>query len=287
MKMRQIVIAFSVVACCVGPMLGASAAAATVPSSTVLPGPVDFGPGSGVSGNGGNGTVDGSGNQDGSPADNGGPRNPGAGNCIGCTYRWTSVCDPTVANAACGAFVGACPPGFVMETLVINNPALPNPTLGVTECRSATGATPAQVRQAAVDAFSQLLTTAHPTQQPGGGSLVNLPTLFATNTPQTQTFNETLLGVPVTLNVQASWTWDFGDGTTVVSTIPGGQYPDTSLSHIYLAARQYTIQLTTNWTGTFSMAGGVAAAIPGGSIPRVSNPFALDVHEARGVLVTG
>jgi PKD domain len=174
-----------------------------------------------------------------------------------------------------------------METLIIDNPALPNPTLGATECRSATGATPAQVQQAALDAFSQLLTTAHPTQQPGGGSLVNLPTLFATNTPQTQTFNETLLSMQVTLNVQASWTWDFGDGTTLVSTIPGGQYPDTSLSHIYLAAGQYTIQLTTNWTGTFSMAGGAAAVIPGGPIPRVSAPFVLPVHEARGVLVTG
>ena len=174
-----------------------------------------------------------------------------------------------------------------METLIIDNPALPNPTLGATECRSATGATPAQVQQAAVDAFSQLLTTAHPTQQPGDGSLVNLPTLFATNTPQTQTFNETLLGVPVKLNVQATWTWDFGDGTTLVSTIPGGQYPDTSLSHVYLAAGQYTIQLTTNWTGTFSMAGGAPAVIPGGAIPRVSAPFTLPVHEARGVLVTG
>jgi hypothetical protein len=173
-----------------------------------------------------------------------------------------------------------------METLVINNPALPNPILGATECRSATGATPAQVQQAAIDAFSQLLTTAQPTQQPGGGSLVNLPTLFATNTLQTQTFNETLLGVQVTLNVQASWTWDFGDGTTLVSTVPGGQYPDTSLSHVYLAADQYTIQLTTNWTGTFSMAGGAATVIPGGPIPRVSAPFVLPVHEARGVLVT-
>jgi PKD domain len=259
----------------------AAAPNAISPMADTLPQPPDWE--TGVGGNKNGGSVDGQGSQVGST---GKPAPTGATGCAGCTYVWTESCDPAI-DANCGTFVGACPPGFVMETLVINNPALPNPTLGVTECRSATGATPAQVRQAAVDAFSQLLTTAHPTQQPGGGSLVNLPTLFATNTPQTQTFNETLLGVPVTLNVQASWTWDFGDGTTVVSTIPGGQYPDTSLSHIYLAARQYTIQLTTNWTGTFSMAGGVAAAIPGGPIPRVSNPFALDVHEARGVLVTG
>jgi hypothetical protein len=137
------------------------------------------------------------------------------------------------------------------------------------------------------DQFSQLLTTAHPSQQPAGAGVVNLPTLFATNTPQTQAFNETLLGVQVTLNVNASWTWDFGDGTTLTTADPGGSYPITSLAHAYLAAGSYAVTLTTNWTGTFSMAGGPAAVIPGGAIPRVSIPFAIDVHEARSVLVTG
>jgi hypothetical protein len=258
--------------------LGAGAYAAVGPPPPQ--GGTDLG---GIYGDPGGGTVDGA-SPGGGGSSTGQPGATGSG-CAGCTYTWTESCDPAI-DANCAAFIGACPPGFVMETLVINNPALPNPILGATQCRSATGATPAQVQQAAIDAFSQLLTTAQPTQQPGGGSLVNLPTLFATNTLQTQTFNETLLGVQVTLNVQASWTWDFGDGTTLVSTVPGGQYPDTSLSHVYLAADQYTIQLTTNWTGTFSMAGGAATVIPGGPIPRVSAPFVLPVHEARGVLVT-
>ena len=286
MKRLSLLVASIAVLILAAPGLRSAAAVASLPAVVQpSPPPIDFGTGVSVGGNGDEGTVDGQGRQSGSPVDG---ESPGSstGNCSGCTYRWTSACDPSIANA-CGNLVGLCPAGFVMETLIINNPALPNPTLGATECRSATGATPAQVQQAAVDAFSQLLTTAHPTQQPGGGSLVNLPTLFATNTPQTQTFNETLLGVPVKLNVQATWTWDFGDGTTLVSTIPGGQYPDTSLSHVYLAAGQYTIQLTTNWTGTFSMAGGAPAVIPGGAIPRVSVPFTLPVHEARGVLVTG
>jgi hypothetical protein len=267
-----------VVAIGVCPLVGGTGSVAAAASlATVGPQPPDWT--SGVGGDRGTGSVDGQGNQSGSPATTG---STGTNNCKGCTYKWVSVCDPALNNQ-CG---NACPAGFLMESLVITNPALPTSTIGATQCRSPTGATPAQVQQAASDQFSQLLTTAHPTQQPAGGGIVNLPTLFATNTPQLQTFNETLLGVQVTLNVNASWTWDFGDGATLTTTDPGGAYPITSLSHTYLTAGQDTVTLATNWTGTFSMADGPAIVIPGGAIPRISAPFALDIHEARGVLVT-
>ena len=246
-----------------------------------LPVPVGVGVGS----DGGGGTVDGTGTQGGG-AGNGGDHGGGsANNCDGCTYRWVAICDPALANAGCGA--NACPVGFLMETLMITDPRLPAPIAGATDCRSPSGATPAQVQLAASDQFSQLLTTAHPSQQPADGGVVNLPTLFATNTPAAQTFNETLLGVQVTLNVDASWTWGFGDGTTLTSADPGGTYPVASLNHVYLGAGTYVVTLTTDWTGTFSMAGGPAAVIPGGAIPRISNPFPIDIHEAHSVLVTG
>jgi hypothetical protein len=259
---------------------------AVAASGPANPSDVNSGPGPvgvGVGGDGGGGTVDGTGNQGGG-AGNGGDHGGGTNSCVGCTYRWVAICDPALANAGC---TNACPAGFLMETLMITDPRLPAPIAGATRCRSPSGATPAQVQLAASDQFSQLLTTAHPSQQPADGGVVNLPTLFATNTPVTQAFNETLLGVQVTLNVDASWTWDFGDGTTITSADPGGPYPITSLRHVYLVAGTYTVTLTTNWTGTFSMAGGPAAVIPGGAIPRVSPPFPLDVHEAHSVLVTG
>ena len=247
------------------------------------------GPGSvggvGVGGDGGSGTVSGTDNQGGDPGSGGAQGSGGTSNCLGCTYKWVAICDPALANTGCGA--NACPAGFLMETLIITDPRLPAPIAGASRCRSPSGATPAQVRLAAFDQFSQLLTTAHPSQQPAGAGVVNLPTLFSTNTPVAQAFNETLLGVQVTLNVDASWTWDFGDGTTLTSSDPGGAYPIASLNHVYRHAGTYTVTLTTNWTGTFSMAGGPAAVIPGGPIPRVSNPFAIDVHEAHSVLVTG
>lgn len=276
MMRRLLACALVILACTSG--LGTTSAMAQ-PAS----GP-STGGGVGVGGDGGTGTVNGTGHQGDDPG-SGGDHGGGANNCDGCTYRWVGICDPALANSGCGA--NACPPGFLMETLVITDPRLPAPIAGATQCRSPSGSTPAQVRQAASDQFSQLLTTAHPSQQPAGGGVVNLPTLFSTNTPVAQLFNETLLGVQVALNVDALWTWDFGDGTTLTTTDPGGAYPIASLRHIYLHAGTYTVTLTTNWTGTFSMAGGPAAVIPGGPIPRISIPLSLDVHEAHSVLVTG
>ena len=285
--MRQHLFAFVLVvfSCAAGLSPAATAQASALSATTVVTAASPNSGGFGVGGDGGGGTVDGTGDQSGDPGSGGVQGGGGTNNCIGCTYRWVAFCDPALANAGCGA--NSCPAGFLMETLMITDPRLPAPIAGRTECRSTSGATPAQVRLAASDEFSQLLTTAHPSQQPAGSGVVNLPTLFSTNTPVTQVFNETLLGVQVTLKVNASWTWDFGDGTTLTSTDPGGAYPIVSLSHVYRVAGTYTVTLTTNWTGTFSMAGGPAAVIPGGAIPRVSPPFALEIHEAHSVLVTG
>ena len=270
---------------CVGlQSLGVSSSYANTVAAVGTPPPVDFGSGSGVQGNQGDGTVEGSGSEHGGggPGGVGIPTGPG---CTTCTYTWVAVCNPAV-TPNCGAVAAQCPLGFTLETELIHQPPKIDALVGVTECRSPTGLTPAQVQQAAVDRFSQLLTTALPTHQPGNGAIVNLPALFATNTPAEQVFTETLLGIPVTLDVHASWTWDFGDGTTLTTTEPGGPYPVTTLSHTYLRSGHATVALTTNWTGTFSMAGGPAAVIPGGPIPRVSAPFVLDIHEAHGVLVT-
>jgi hypothetical protein len=175
-----------------------------------------------------------------------------------------------------------------MQTLVITNPTTHTVTIGSTACRVPRGGpTPAQLQQAVTDRFSQLLTTAIPSFEPPTGAFVNLPTLFAANTPQAETFNVILLGQQVTLNVVAMWTWDFGDGGSLTTSNPGGRYPNTSLNHNYRHASNYVVLLTTNWTGTYSLNGNAAIVIPGGPIPRPSAPLPLAVHEAHGVLVTG
>jgi PKD repeat protein len=94
-----------------------------------------------------------------------------------------------------------------------------------------------------------------------------------------------LLDQRVVLTVNASWRWDFGDGATLTTSVPGGEYPDMSLSHTYLSAGAYVVHVATEWTGTYSIDGGPAQAIPGAAVVRPSPPFVVNVHEARAVLV--
>src|SRR5690606_9900087 len=79
--------------------------------------------------------------------------------------------------------------------------------------------------------------------------LVNMPAIVYT-TPATQRFTTTLLGYPVEVEATAaSYTWDFGDGTTLTTTSPGAPYPHHDVAHPYAAPGTWTIALTTTWSG--------------------------------------
>ena len=57
---------------------------------------------------------------------------------------------------------------------------------------------------------------------PGPDTLVNIPTRFSTDAPDSYDIPLTLLGQPVTITATARrWTWHFGDGTTASTTAAG------------------------------------------------------------------
>jgi hypothetical protein len=251
-----------------------------------------------VSGDPAGGTVDGVGTGSAPPTSP--PSSvPTGTTCEGCRYMWLDACpgNNVMADGE-GGFVNAvnnpclqaeqnCPAGERLQQLYVLIPP-GQVTLGPTLCRggNALPPTPGQIGEAAADAFSRLLTTASPTFQPAPRALVNLPTLFATNVPASQTFSETLLGQRVTITVNASWRWDFGDGETLTTSNAGGAYPNTSLSHDYVQPGSYTVRVTTDWTGTYSVNGGPSLPIPGGVVPRPTPLFTVEVAEAHAVLVS-
>lgn len=123
---------------------------------------------------------------------------------------------------------------------------------------------------------------ATPTQQPAGTVVVNHSVLFGTQVPPTQTVTEALLGHQVVLTLHASWQWDFGDGHTLTTSLRGGVYPDTSVSHDYLRAGSYTVRLVTWWTGTYSIDGGPVWVVAERAVSRPSAPFVVDVRDQQG-----
>ena len=69
--------------------------------------------------------------------------------------------------------------------------------------------------------------------QPGGQTLVNVPTIFHTQ-PADFTRTVTLLGQSVDVEATpAGYRWHHGDGTSSTTTGPGRPYPATDVTHTY------------------------------------------------------
>jgi hypothetical protein len=120
-------------------------------------------------------------------------------------------------------------------------------------------------------------------QQPPGNALVNLPVIFFTDSPTTQTFTVDIRGFRVVIDATASgFTWHTGDGTDVTSTDPGAPYPNQTVTHEYRAG-SYTASLTTTWSATFRVDGGPEQQVPG-STTTDGPPVTFAVLQAHAVL---
>ena len=88
--------------------------------------------------------------------------------------------------------------------------------------------------------------------------------------PADQTFSITIIGRKVDIKVTPlEYRWSYGDGTTLVTSAPGGPIPEsrwgekTVTSHVYTATGDVALGLTTVFTGEFSVDRGPFQAIPG------------------------
>lgn len=123
-------------------------------------------------------------------------------------------------------------------------------------------------------------------QPPNGRTLVNLDTIFYTDTPAPGPYQLTLLGVPVTLTVSVSYEWRHGDGSGQTTTTPGRPYPARDVTHRYARPGAVTVGLTAVYQGRYAVAGG--PSVPIADPLRVSaTPVPLQVMEARAELVAG
>ena len=123
-------------------------------------------------------------------------------------------------------------------------------------------------------------------QPPGGTVLINTPTnVYADPAPTTLT--TTTLGQ--TIHIEATpttWTWTFGDGSTLGPTLdPGDAYPNLTNTHSYTAPGQYPLTMTTTYTGSYRTE--TSDWIPiDGTAQVTSPPIPITVLTARADLVS-
>jgi hypothetical protein len=131
-----------------------------------------------------------------------------------------------------------------------------------------------------------------PIAAPGLGSQPGQHTLKGTETniyatPAEQTFAIVIVGRKVDVKVApAEYRWDYGDGTTLTTSAPGGPVPEsrwgekTVTSHAFTATGDFTVRLTTVFTGEFSVDGGPYQQIAG-TAPVPSQPRTLSVWRSE------
>ena len=118
---------------------------------------------------------------------------------------------------------------------------------------------------------------------PRPDTLVNIPTVFSTSTPQSYDIPLTLLGQSVVITAKAErWTWHFGDGQSATST----QAPDGRVEHEYTRSGERQAYVVIEWSGTFRINGGAPQDITGAATT-TGDPVTVAVKQARSQLVDG
>jgi hypothetical protein len=117
---------------------------------------------------------------------------------------------------------------------------------------------------------------------PEPDTLVNIPTRFSTDAPDSYDIPLTLLGQSVTITATARrWTWHFGDGTTASTTAAG---TDGRVEHTYRTPAPVGAHVVIEWSGTYRIGGGAQLPISG-TATTVGDPTPLQVKQARSELV--
>ena len=120
------------------------------------------------------------------------------------------------------------------------------------------------------DRITQLLPQRGLFIAPKSKALVGIPMYFWSDSDATFTNISTILGITVGVTLHPTFIWNFGDGYSLRTTLPGAAYPARGITHIYKKAGTYDVTLTVSWSGTWS-AQGSTNEILGGAIVQTMN----------------
>lgn len=136
------------------------------------------------------------------------------------------------------------------------------------------------------DRFRRLVPLLRPSAEPPGGGLVNLPVVLASGQPSSIGRPRFVLaGRVVELAATTTWVWSFADGERLVTTRPGGRWPDMSVAHAFGRPGRYAVRVTSTWTAQFWVDGAGPFDVGGPPVTQVA-VLPLLVRAAAAVLVT-
>lgn len=228
--------------------------------------------GSGSSGSGSNaGTTSGRGGQSGR-------------GCPDCIWLAADPCSSQYNALGCGRVVEGCAPGQEQRRIWFSSDAGQTWDDQGVRCVGANpGASTTTATQELRDAFARAVPPLRLTAEPARGVLPQVPTLFDSGQPAAlQPSTHALAGAQVVLRPVARWHWDFGDGTSLDTQVPGSHYPDLTVSHVYRASGTFVVRVRATWTATFTVNGSSPRAVDGSVTQQAQ--LAVLVGQGRAVL---
>ena len=214
-----------------------------------------------------------------------------AATCTECRWALLPMCrgDGQAGGVACGGAASSCPPGQFRRIVMLLRP-------GDSDWREVglvclVGGAPTTVDDMAdqlSDVVVEQVPDLKPSYQPEGGTLIGLPAVF--NAGQPRTLGErrfTLVGFDIELHGRATWTWAFGDGQSLTTDDPGGDWPTTTVTHAYAHAGAYAVGVSAEWQAWFTVDGLGPWPVTGDPVVQDGGPLPLRVVQARAELVTG
>lgn len=207
--------------------------------------------------------------------------------CGECRWRVSRLCTKDEAAAGgCPRIRTGCPIGTIPVRIWLLRPGQDWAVVGEA-CQGGTPpVTVADVGSAVRDRAEAALPPLRAAVQPAAGTLVGVPAVFTSGQPAAgiRGADLSVLGLAVSLDARARWHWSYGDGAQAWATVPGGRWPDLSVSHSYRRAGSLTVAVDAVWRGEFTVEGLGPFAVPGD--PLVQNrTLPVVVREARAHLV--
>jgi hypothetical protein len=189
--------------------------------------------------------------------------------CADCQWRVSVLCTKAEAAAGrCRTIDVSCPVGTVPVRIWLLRPGQDWAVVGHACQGPHAPVTLAAVGSSVRDRAEAALPALHAAVQPAAGTLVRVPALFRTGQPARgiRRADLSVLGLDVRLTARVRWHWDYGDGTTAWTSLPGGSWPDTSVSHTYLVPGTLAASVRSVWRGQFTVEGLGPFAVPGAAL---------------------
>ena len=208
--------------------------------------------------------------------------------CVGCRWRLADPCASSAddgAHAACLSVTRGCARAAqLLRVWLSEDGGATWRDLGLVCIPPGGPVTIAQVGSSVAEEFERAIPETGLTYQPRRGVLPYLPVIFHSTQPSAlPPSNHVINGVRVVLYPRPSWTWDFGDGASLRTSVPGSTYPDLAVSHTYSRGGRMQVRVTTSWNATYMIddLGPFQVSLPVTQTATATLP----VGQARAVLV--